>query len=53
MRISVGGSIARSTLGLVRRAARELRAAGTVSYAREQIPQAELNALFARAGPSA
>jgi 2-methylisocitrate lyase-like PEP mutase family enzyme len=52
-RISVGGSIARSALGLVRRAARELKSAGTVSYAREQIPQSELNALFARAGTSA
>ncbi len=45
-RISVGGSIARAALGLVRRSARELREQGTVSYAREQIPQAELNALF-------
>lgn len=49
MRISVGGSIARSALGLVRQAARELKAHGTVSYASRQIPQGELNALFARA----
>jgi 2-methylisocitrate lyase-like PEP mutase family enzyme len=48
-RISVGGSIARSVLGLVRRSARELRERGTVSYAAQQIPQTELNALFARA----
>jgi 2-methylisocitrate lyase-like PEP mutase family enzyme len=47
-RVSVGGSIARSALGLVRRSARELRDAGTVSYAAQQIPQAELNALFTR-----
>jgi 2-methylisocitrate lyase-like PEP mutase family enzyme len=52
-RISVGGSIARSALGLVQRAARELKTSGTVSYAREQIRQAELNALFARAHSSA
>lgn len=48
-RISVGGSIARSVLGLVRRSARELREHGTVSYAAQQIPQGELNALFERA----
>ncbi|HSB99937.1 MAG TPA: isocitrate lyase/phosphoenolpyruvate mutase family protein [Burkholderiaceae bacterium] len=51
-RVSVGGSIARSVLGLVRRCARELRDAGTVGYAAQQIPQAELNALFARASNS-
>ncbi len=45
-RISVGGSIARSVMGLVRRSARELREHGTVSYASSQIPQRELNALF-------
>lgn len=48
-RISVGGSIARAALGLVRQAARELRERGTVGYAAGQIPQPELNALFARA----
>lgn len=48
-RISVGGSIARSALALVRRSAAELLTHGTVSYAAEQIPQAELNALFERA----
>jgi 2-methylisocitrate lyase-like PEP mutase family enzyme len=48
-RISVGGSIARSALGLVRQAARELRERGTVGYAAGQIPQPELNALFERA----
>ncbi len=47
-RISVGGSIARSALGLVRRSARELRDHGTVTYAEQQIPQGELNALFER-----
>ncbi|MFP5304458.1 MAG: isocitrate lyase/phosphoenolpyruvate mutase family protein [Gammaproteobacteria bacterium] len=48
-RVSVGSSIARSALALVRRSARELRERGTVSYAADQIPQAELNALFERA----
>ncbi|MBC7956653.1 MAG: isocitrate lyase/phosphoenolpyruvate mutase family protein, partial [Cytophagales bacterium] len=48
-RISVGGSIARSVLGLVRRSAQELREHGTVLYAGQQIPQPELNALFERA----
>ncbi|RQP22600.1 isocitrate lyase/PEP mutase family protein [Piscinibacter terrae] len=48
-RVSVGGSIARAALGLVRRAARELRDAGTVSYARDQIPQPELNRIFEQA----
>ncbi|MET0335654.1 MAG: isocitrate lyase/phosphoenolpyruvate mutase family protein [Rhizobacter sp.] len=45
-RISVGGSIARAALGLVRNAARELREHGTVNYASGQIAQGELNALF-------
>jgi len=48
-RVSVGGSIARAALGLVRRSARELHERGTVSYAEQQIPQGELNALFERA----
>ena len=48
-RISVGGSIARAALGLVRRAALELREQGTVGYADGQVPQGELNALFERA----
>jgi 2-methylisocitrate lyase-like PEP mutase family enzyme len=48
-RISVGGSIARAALGLVRRAACELRDSGSVGYAAQQIAQSELNALFAGA----
>lgn len=47
-RISLGGSIARSALGFVRSAARELRDKGTVTYAAGQIPQSELGVLFAR-----
>jgi 2-methylisocitrate lyase-like PEP mutase family enzyme len=45
-RVSVGGSIARAALGVVRAAAQELRARGTVSYAAGQIPQSVLNRLF-------
>lgn len=48
-RISVGGSIARSCLGFVRSCARELRDAGTFTYAAGQLTQLELNALFADA----
>lgn len=47
-RISLGGSIARAALGLVRRAAHELLTTGTIDFAAGQIPQAELNQLFAR-----
>ncbi|GAB3822195.1 isocitrate lyase/PEP mutase family protein [Kribbella italica] len=49
-RISLGGSIARAALGFVRRAAEELRTQGTMSFAEGQIPQGELNELFARYG---
>lgn len=48
-RISVGGSLARAALGLVRRSAREMLEHGTFGYADGQIPQGELNALFAGA----
>jgi 2-methylisocitrate lyase-like PEP mutase family enzyme len=48
-RISVGGSIARSVMGLVRRSARELKEHGTVNYARDQIAQPELNSVFSKA----
>jgi 2-methylisocitrate lyase-like PEP mutase family enzyme len=48
-RISLGGSIARAALGFVRRSARELRERGTLDFATGQIPQAELNTLFAGA----
>jgi len=47
-RISLGGSIARSALGFVRRCAEELRDAGSITFAAGQIPQPELNALFAQ-----
>ncbi|GLQ79202.1 2-methylisocitrate lyase [Mesorhizobium huakuii] len=47
-RISLGGSIARSALGLVRRSVRELCDQGTINFAADQIGQQELNALFSR-----
>ncbi|WP_427893755.1 isocitrate lyase/PEP mutase family protein [Kribbella sp. GL6] len=47
-RISLGGSIARAALGFVRRSAEELATHGTISFAADQIPQADLNQLFAR-----
>ncbi|QYN39373.1 isocitrate lyase/phosphoenolpyruvate mutase family protein [Pseudonocardia sp. DSM 110487] len=47
-RISLGGSIARAALGFVRESARELRDSGTITFADRQIPQTELNELFAR-----
>jgi 2-methylisocitrate lyase-like PEP mutase family enzyme len=46
-RISLGGSIARATLGFIREAARELRDEGTLGFTQIQIPGRELNALFA------
>ncbi len=47
-RISLGGSIARAALGYVREAGRELLERGTLDFAEVQIPQGELNVLFAR-----
>jgi 2-methylisocitrate lyase-like PEP mutase family enzyme len=46
-RVTVGGSIARAMYGHLLRAAKEL-AEGRFSYADDQIPQNELNALFLR-----
>ena len=48
-RISLGGSIARAALGFVRRTMAELRDRGSIGFAAGQIPQGELNVLFARA----
>lgn len=47
-RISLGGSIARAALGFIRRSAEELATRGTISFAADQIQQADLNQLFAR-----
>ncbi len=45
-RISIGGSLARATFGLVRNAAREILDQGSFGYAEQQIPDSELCALF-------
>ena len=45
-RISIGGSLARATFGLIRRAANEMAQQGTFSFAEEQIPDAELSTFF-------
>ena len=46
-RVSLGGAIARSALGFVRRCARELHERQTIEFAQLQIGQGELNTLFA------
>lgn len=48
-RVSLGGSIARAALGYLRKAARELRDAGTIHFTDIQINQPDLNVLFAAA----
>lgn len=47
-RISIGGSLARATFGLVRRAAREMLDHGSFEYSGLQIPDSELCELFTR-----
>ena len=46
-RVSIGGSLARATLGLIRRAAEEMRDHGTFTYSEQQVPDAELCRFFA------
>ena len=46
-RISIGGSLARATFGLIRRAVREMAEKGSFSFADQQIPNGELCAFFA------
>lgn len=46
-RISVGGSLARACLGLLRRASRQMLDEGRFDYAAEQIPDSELCEFFA------
>lgn len=46
-RVSLGGTFARSALGFIRAAARELRDQGSIGFASGQLSGAELNALFA------
>ena len=47
-RISIGGSLARATFGLVRRAAAEMLEQGSFGFASEQIPDSELCRLFSK-----
>lgn len=47
-RISLGGSLARSAYGALLRAAREILAQGTFSYADEAISAKDINEIFAR-----
>ncbi|MDE0695974.1 MAG: isocitrate lyase/phosphoenolpyruvate mutase family protein [Boseongicola sp.] len=46
-RVSIGGSLARATFGLVRRAAEEIRDRGTFTFSDSQVPDAELCRFFA------
>lgn len=45
-RISIGGSLTRTTFGVIRKVAQEIRDEGTFTYAAQQIPDAELGKLF-------
>jgi 2-methylisocitrate lyase-like PEP mutase family enzyme len=46
-RISIGGSLARATFGLIRKAAEEMRDGGSFTFAEQQVPDGELCRLFA------
>ena len=46
-RVSIGGSLARATFGLIRRATAEIRDHGTFGYAADQVPDSELCQFFA------
>ena len=46
-RVSIGGSLARATFGVIQRAAEEIRDRGTFSYSDGQVPDAELCRFFA------
>jgi 2-methylisocitrate lyase-like PEP mutase family enzyme len=48
-RVTIGGSLARATYGLIRKAAREMALHGTFDYSSQQIPDAELCAFFSGA----
>ena len=45
-RISIGGSLARATFGLIRQAAQEIQQQGSFDYAKQQIPDSELCEFF-------
>ncbi|MFQ5755952.1 MAG: isocitrate lyase/phosphoenolpyruvate mutase family protein [Acidiferrobacterales bacterium] len=49
-RISIGGSLARATFDLIRRAVREMAEEGTFAFADQQIANGELCAFFASCG---
>ncbi len=46
-RISIGSSLANATFALMRKAAKEMREAGTFTFAGDAAPHAEMNALMA------
>ena len=46
-RVSIGGSLARATFGIIRRAAEEMREHGIFTYSEEQVPDGELCRFFA------
>ena len=45
-RVSIGGSLARATFGLIRRAAEEMRDRGTFTYSEGQVPNGQLCRFF-------
>ncbi|GGY11682.1 2-methylisocitrate lyase [Litchfieldella qijiaojingensis] len=45
-RVTIGGSLARATYGLIRKASQEMALHGTFEYSSQQIPDAELCAFF-------
>ncbi len=45
-RVSIGGSLARATFGLIRKAAQEIQQQGSFEYAKQQIPDSELCKFF-------
>ena len=46
-RVSIGGLLARTTFGVIRRAAKEIRDHGTFTYSEGQVPDADLCRFFA------
>lgn len=49
-RISIGGALARATIGAVLRAGREMRGAGGFAWTAEAVPNAEIGSLLGGAG---
>lgn len=47
-RVSIGGSLARATFAVIRRAATEMAETGTFAFAEDAIPDAEISAFFGR-----